>query len=153
LCEQDGGVNYPQSLVVIYVKTNVAANFRGKYASVHESLTRWTPRLTDECCATQILRIRVGVLASERARAVARSAHPRSNGHRDALEFSSNEIVLLTRLCEGQYATVLQLPASPRVVSSFAHLQAVEFLMRGHMLADVSAIIGSLDIVFADIHP
>ena len=34
----------------------------------------------------------------------------------DALEFSSGQIVLLTRLCEGQHATVLQLPAPPRVV-------------------------------------
>ena len=34
---------------------------------------------------------------------------------------------------------------------SFAHLQAMDFLCRGHMLADVSAIIGSLDIVFGEI--
>ena len=34
---------------------------------------------------------------------------------------------------------------------SFAHLQAMNFLSRGHMLADVSAIIGSLDIVFGEI--
>ena len=33
--------------------------------------------------------------------------------HRDALEFPSGKIVLLTRLCEGQHATVLQLPATP----------------------------------------
>jgi len=33
----------------------------------------------------------------------------------------------------------------------FAHLQAIDFLCRGHMLADVSAIIGSLDIVFGEI--
>ena len=33
--------------------------------------------------------------------------------HRDALEFPSGKIVLLTRLCEGQHATVLQLPAIP----------------------------------------
>jgi hypothetical protein len=31
--------------------------------------------------------------------------------YRDALEFPSGKIVLLTRLCEGQQATVLQLPA------------------------------------------
>jgi hypothetical protein len=31
-----------------------------------------------------------------------------------ALEFPNGQIVLLTRLCEGQHATVLQLPASPR---------------------------------------
>jgi hypothetical protein len=32
--------------------------------------------------------------------------------HHDALEFPSGQVVLLTRLCEGQRATVLQLPAS-----------------------------------------
>jgi len=36
--------------------------------------------------------------------------------HHDALEFPDGETVLLTRLCEGQHATVLQLPASPRPV-------------------------------------
>jgi NADH-quinone oxidoreductase subunit D len=34
---------------------------------------------------------------------------------------------------------------------SFVHLSAMDFLKRGHMLADVSAIIGSLDIVFGEI--
>jgi NADH-quinone oxidoreductase subunit D len=34
---------------------------------------------------------------------------------------------------------------------SFAHLQAMDFLSRGHMLADVPAILGSLDIVFGEI--
>jgi hypothetical protein len=31
--------------------------------------------------------------------------------HHDALEFPSGQVVLLTRLCPGQHATVLQLPA------------------------------------------
>ena len=35
----------------------------------------------------------------------------------DALEFPNGQIVLLARLCEGQHATVLQLPASPRAVN------------------------------------
>jgi len=34
--------------------------------------------------------------------------------HHDALEFPDGEIVLLTLLCEGQQATVLQLPAEPK---------------------------------------
>jgi NADH-quinone oxidoreductase subunit D len=34
---------------------------------------------------------------------------------------------------------------------SFAHLAAMDYLTRGHMLADVSAIVGSLDIVFGEI--
>ncbi|MGC1689730.1 MAG: hypothetical protein WA756_07310 [Pseudolabrys sp.] len=33
--------------------------------------------------------------------------------HHDALEFADGRIVLLTRLSEGQEATVLQLPAQP----------------------------------------
>jgi hypothetical protein len=33
--------------------------------------------------------------------------------HHDALEFPNGKIILLARLCEGQRATVLQLPASP----------------------------------------
>src|SRR6478672_13305365 len=34
--------------------------------------------------------------------------------HHDALEFPDGRIVLLTLLCEGQVATVLQLPAQPK---------------------------------------
>ncbi|EJF88710.1 NADH-quinone oxidoreductase subunit D [Bartonella tamiae] len=33
----------------------------------------------------------------------------------------------------------------------FAHLQAMDFLSRGHMLADATAILGSLDIVFGEV--
>jgi NADH-quinone oxidoreductase subunit D len=33
----------------------------------------------------------------------------------------------------------------------FAHLQAMDFICKGHMLADVSAILGSLDIVFGEV--
>ena len=36
--------------------------------------------------------------------------------HHDALEFPDGQIVLLTFLCEGQQATVLQLPAEPKTV-------------------------------------
>jgi len=37
------------------------------------------------------------------------------NTHHDALEFPNGQIVLLHRLCEGQHATVVQLPVAPRV--------------------------------------
>jgi NADH-quinone oxidoreductase subunit D len=33
----------------------------------------------------------------------------------------------------------------------FAHLQAMDFLCKGHLLADVSAILGSIDIVFGEV--
>jgi hypothetical protein len=34
--------------------------------------------------------------------------------HHDALEFPDGQVVLLTYLCKGQQATVLQLPAEPK---------------------------------------
>jgi len=36
------------------------------------------------------------------------------NVHHDALEFPDGHTVLVTRLCDGQCLTVLQLPAAPR---------------------------------------
>jgi NADH-quinone oxidoreductase subunit D len=33
----------------------------------------------------------------------------------------------------------------------FAHLQAMDFMCRGHMLADVAAVLGSIDIVFGEV--
>ena len=33
----------------------------------------------------------------------------------------------------------------------FSHLQAMDHLLKGHMLADVPAVLGSLDIVFGEI--
>ena len=38
--------------------------------------------------------------------------------HHDALEFPDGQVVLLTRLCEGQHATVLQLPTGARPVTA-----------------------------------
>ena len=42
--------------------------------------------------------------------------------HHDALEFPDGRIVLLTRLSEGQVATVLQLPAQP-ITAAEVHVQ------------------------------
>jgi hypothetical protein len=51
------------------------------------------------------------------------------NVHHDAVEFPDGETVLLTRLCEGQHATVLQLPASRRLVNA-AERQKGDSLVR-----------------------
>jgi hypothetical protein len=44
----------------------------------------------------------------------------RSNVHHDALEFPDGRIVLLTQLCKGQHATVLQLPVTSPVTPNEA---------------------------------
>jgi hypothetical protein len=47
----------------------------------------------------------------------------RSNVHHDALEFPDGKTVLLTHLCKGQLATVLQLPAPASVAANDAQPQ------------------------------
>ena len=44
----------------------------------------------------------------------------RPNTYHDALEFPDGTIVMLTELCEGQQATVLQMPAGPRLAADRA---------------------------------
>jgi NADH-quinone oxidoreductase subunit D len=34
--------------------------------------------------------------------------------------------------------------------TAFSHLQAMDFMMKGHMLADVTAVLGAADIVFGE---
>jgi hypothetical protein len=41
----------------------------------------------------------------------------KASAHHDALEFPDGQIVLLTRLCEDQQATVLRLPAEPKAAT------------------------------------
>ena len=55
-----------------------------------------------------------GVKATGRKTAIFRQVDKDTpHRHHDALEFPDGEMVLLTCLCEGQHATVLQLPAKP----------------------------------------
>jgi len=52
---------------------------------------------------------------------VARFRHineDRPNSHHDALELADGQTVLVTRLCESQTATVLQLPAEPHAATA-----------------------------------
>ena len=48
--------------------------------------------------------------------------------HHDALEFPDGRIVLLTLLCEGQDATVLQLPAQPASADEAREQERVNFV-------------------------
>ena len=51
--------------------------------------------------------------------------------HHDALEFPDGQVILLTRLCEGQRATVLQLPAAPRTAEVKSRSASLSFSSRG----------------------
>ena len=54
---------------------------------------------------------------------------------------------------DGGFGTALFDPLRFPVLRApgFAHLQAMDFICRGHMLADISAVLGSLDIVFGEV--
>jgi NADH-quinone oxidoreductase subunit D len=76
-----------------------------------------------------------------------------SEGHR----VPAGEVYAAVEAPKGEFGVYLVSDGSNRPYKckirapSFAHLQAMDFLTRGHMLADVSAVIGSLDIVFGEI--
>jgi hypothetical protein len=48
--------------------------------------------------------------------------------HHDALEFPDGQIVLLTLMCVGQEATVLQLPAEPKTPAEVAAQKRAAFI-------------------------
>ena len=48
--------------------------------------------------------------------------------HHDALEFPDGRIVLLTKLSEGQEATVLQLPAQPTTAAEAVALERIVYV-------------------------
>jgi hypothetical protein len=50
--------------------------------------------------------------------------------HHDALEFPDGQMVFLTTLCEGQQATVLQLPAEPKTAVETEAQQRAAFVVR-----------------------
>lgn len=51
----------------------------------------------------------------------------RSMAHHDAVEFPDGRVVLLTLLCEGQGATVLQLPAPAKTPAEAARRQRIAY--------------------------
>jgi hypothetical protein len=85
------GVGEPNVAVCLLPGTEVA--FEKDVECV--SLSKWTTRRK---LGTKVARFRQ--INKEEPRV-----------HHDALEFPDGQIVLLTRLCVGQHATVLQLPA------------------------------------------
>jgi hypothetical protein len=74
-----------------------------------------------ELAFEQEVRCETGVLFAWRlAHKVARFRQVNTNIHHDALEFPDGRIVLLTQLCKGQHATVLQLPVNSPVTANEA---------------------------------
>jgi len=69
----------------------------------------------------------------------------------------AGEVYVATEAPKGEFGVYLIADGSARPyrckvrAPSFVHLQQMDYLCRGHMLADVAAIIGSLDVVFGEV--
>ena len=70
---------------------------------------------------------------------------------------AAGETYVATEAPKGEFGVYLVADGSNRPyrckirAPSYAFLQALEFMAKGHMLADIAAIIGSLDVVFGEI--
>jgi NADH-quinone oxidoreductase subunit D len=69
----------------------------------------------------------------------------------------AGEVYVATESPKGEFGIYLVADGSNKPYrckirpTGFAHLQAMEFLCKGHMLADAPAVLGSLDIVFGEV--
>ena len=69
----------------------------------------------------------------------------------------AGEVYVATESPKGEFGVYLVSDGSNKPyrckirAPSFVHLQAMDYMCKGHMLADVSAILGSLDIVFGEV--
>ena len=86
------------------------------------------------------------------------SAHPPLQAlHRGLSRCPAGEVYAAVEAPKGEFGVYLVSDGSNKPyrvklrAPGFAHLQAMDFLCRKHMLADVSAILGSIDIVFGEV--
>jgi hypothetical protein len=103
------------------VTTKFKNSFTGGFAAVEEPTVAVCVLPGTEIAFEQEVEYRHSLLPNQKvAERLARFRQinmEKENAHHDALEFPNGQIVLLTRLCEGQHATVLQLPTSPRATN------------------------------------
>ncbi|MBL1422533.1 MAG: NADH-quinone oxidoreductase subunit D [Alphaproteobacteria bacterium] len=77
--------------------------------------------------------------------------------HTEGVKVPAGEIYAAIEAPKGEFGVYLVADGSNKPyrchirAPGFAHLQAMEFVTKGHLLADASAILGSLDIVFGEV--
>ena len=78
-------------------------------------------------------------------------------GRSEGVHVEEGEIYVAVEAPKGEFGVYLVSDGSNKPyrlkirAPGFAHLAAMDYMSKGHMLADVSAIIGSLDVVFGEI--
>ena len=126
---------------------------------------RQSLNIMKQCC--QLLRVETGPVSSSDGKIVP----PSRSEMKASMEALIHHFKLYTEgyhVPEGEIYTAVEAPKGEFGVylvsdgsnkpyrckiraPGFAHLQAMDFMCKGHMLADVSAVLGSLDIVFGEV--
>ncbi|MDX2234939.1 MAG: NADH-quinone oxidoreductase subunit D [Hyphomonadaceae bacterium] len=126
---------------------------------------RESVRIMEQCCA--LLATTAGPVLPERSKV----APPRRGEMKSSMEalihhfklytegfhVGPGEVYASVEAPKGEFGVYLVADGSNRPyrlkikAPGFAHLQAMDWMNKGHMLADVSAILGSLDIVFGEV--
>ncbi len=137
---------------------------------------RYLVRMAEMRQANEIMRQCVDLLLSEKGRGPVSSADgkvvpPKRGEMKRSMESLIHHFKLYTegyRVPEGEVYAAVEAPKGEFGVylvadgtnrpyrckiraPGFPHLAAMDFMTRGHMLADVSAVLGSLDIVFGEV--
>ena len=77
--------------------------------------------------------------------------------HTEGFKVPAGEVYVATESPKGEFGIYLVSDGSNQPyrlhirATGMSHLQAMDFLLKGHMLADVPAVLGSLDIVFGEV--
>jgi NADH-quinone oxidoreductase subunit D len=75
----------------------------------------------------------------------------------EGFHVAAGEVYVATESPKGEFGVYLVADGSNRAYrckirsTGFSHLQAMDFMTKGHMLADVTAVLGSIDIVFGEV--
>jgi NADH-quinone oxidoreductase subunit D len=128
---------------------------------------RQSVRIMRQCCAKLLSKVGQGPVSSKDGKIVApkRPEMKRSMEslihhfklYTEGYKVPAGEVYVAVEAPKGEFGVYLvsdgtNKPYRCKVrAPGFAHLQAMDFLCRGHMLADVSAILGSIDIVFGEV--
>jgi NADH-quinone oxidoreductase subunit D len=137
---------------------------------------RYLIRMEEMRQSTRIMKQCVDILLSQRGRGPVTTldgkvAPPRRGEMKSSMEALIHHFKLYTegyKVPEGEVYAAVEAPKGEFGVylvsdgsnmpyrcklraPGFAHLSAMDFLTNGHMLADVAAILGSLDIVFGEV--
>ena len=128
---------------------------------------RQSVRIMQQCCDKLLAREGQGAYVSDDSKVVPpkRGEMKRSMEalihhfklYTEGFHVPAGEVYAAVEAPKGEFGVYLVADGSNRPyrckirAPGFPHLQAMDALNKGHMLADVSAILGSLDIVFGEI--